>query len=154
MNRPSALAHLPRTAKVAAGVCALTIVTGCGAPVAVTPPSPTPTMCVDLSQELPKRVEGQDRRTTTPESAATAAWGDPPMVLRCGVPTPTAYTATASLLDVAGVSWFAEQLSAGVRFTTIGRVTNVEFTVPDAYSPEAYPLIDLAGAITDTVPTV
>lgn len=111
-------------------------------------------MCDDLARELPKRVEGQDRRTTTPVSAATAAWGDPPMVLRCGVPTPTTFTATASLLDVAGVSWFAEPLSAGVRFTTIGRVANVEFTVPDAYSPEAYPLIDLAGAITDTVPTV
>lgn len=70
MNRRSGHQHRPRAAAVAAGLCALTVLTGCGAPVAVTPPNPIPTMCDDLARELPKRVEGKTRRTTTPVSAA------------------------------------------------------------------------------------
>ncbi len=157
MMDPAQRLRFPRLSMTVSGfgvLATVVLLAGCGAPVAVTPPEPAFAACDDLAQELPKRVEGQDRRTTTPTSSATAAWGDPPMVLRCGVGTPVAYTPTASLVEVGGVSWFAEPLSAGVRFTTIGRVVNVEFTVPDAYSPEAYPLIDLTGAITKTVPTV
>ena len=157
MSRPVAHPRAPRSTTVAfAAAVALGFVVfaGCGAPVAVTPPPDVPSVCGDLQQALPKRVEGQERRPTTPESSATAAWGDPPMVLVCGVSTPAAYNSTSSLLDITGVSWFAEPLSAGVRFTTIGRVANVEFTVPDAYSPEAYPLIDLASAIATTVPKI
>ncbi|KWX09858.1 hypothetical protein TR74_07120, partial [Carbonactinospora thermoautotrophica] len=91
------------------------------------------------------------RRVTT-DSPLVAAWGDPPIVLRCGVPVPAAYQPTSQVVTINGVDWFPEQLTRGYVFTTVGRVANVEVSVPDAYAPEVNPLVDLAGAVADKVP--
>ena len=95
---------------------------------------------------LPRTVAGQDRRTTTPEGL-TAAWGDPPIVLRCGVPRPAALMPTSQLVTVDGVDWFAEPLSNGYLFTTYGRAAYVEVAVPSAYQPPAAVLTELAAAV-------
>jgi hypothetical protein len=73
-------------------------------------------------------------------------------VLRCGVPTPAALAPTSQLLTVDGVDWLPEQLTHGYLFTTVGRSVNVEVSVPDAYSPEAGALADLAPSIAATIP--
>lgn len=133
------------------------LLAGCSSPVAVPPPSPSPTgeaaaACAALGPRLPWLLEGQKRRPTEPDSDLAWAWADPPLVLRCGVPVPSALEPTSELLSIEGVDWLAEELSAGYRFSTVGRVATVEVTVPDAYSPEVNPLVDLAPAITATVP--
>lgn len=110
---------------------------GCATPVTVEPPPAVPPECAQIIDALPDRVAGQDRRRTDPESTATAAWGDPPISVRCGVPVPDAYAPTAQLVTVNGVDWLPEGLSSGFRFTTVGLPANVEVTVPDAYEPEA-----------------
>jgi hypothetical protein len=123
----------------------------------VAPPQPDPaaaTTCADLAEQLPTQVAAQDSRTTTPESALTSAWGDPAIILRCGVAVPAALTATSQLITVNGVDWFPQELTAGYRFTTTGRVANVELSVPDDYAPEAEALVDLAQAVSDTVPLI
>jgi hypothetical protein len=119
---------------------------GCGTPVALDAPPPTPA-CASLADSLPDRVAGQERRSTQPESTATAAWGDPPISLRCGTTTPTAYAPGAELLSVNGTDWLPEQLTAGVRFSLIGAPVVVEITVPDAYAPEAGVVAELSPAI-------
>ena len=58
------------------------------------------------------------------------------------------------LITVNGVDWFPQELTAGYRFTTTGRVANVELSVPDDYAPEAEALVDLAQAVSDTVPLI
>ncbi len=118
-------------------VCALTL-----GPGAATEPSTSPCRRRDrlppqhanaLVDDLPDAVQEGERRPTSPESDLTAAWGDPVIVLRCGVSSPAAYDPTAQLVEVNGVEWFPEELEHGYRFTTFGRSAFVEVTVPDRY---------------------
>ncbi|WP_405722654.1 DUF3515 domain-containing protein [Streptomyces sp. NBC_01537] len=118
-------------------------------------------ICGRLHASLPAKVDGLSRRALEPASRLTAGWGDPTVVLRCGVPRPEVltpgsktYNPTSDAADVNGVSWLVQQLEGGgYRFTTTGRTAFVEVTVPTEYAPEVNPLTDLAAAVKRTVPT-
>jgi Protein of unknown function (DUF3515) len=101
---------------------------------------------------LPDVLDGEERRTTEPTSLLTAAWGDPPIVLRCGVEPPAAYEPTAMLGTYDGVDWLPVETDDGYVFYATGRVAWIEVTVPAAYAPEPNPLIDLAESINANVP--
>lgn len=119
-------------------------------PVTVQPPTPTAaatSACQALHDALPASVDGAARRATSPASELTAAWGSPAVVLRCGVPRPAALEPTSQLVTINDVDWFPEQLSDGYRFTSYGRVADVEVRVPGRYAPEVNPLVDLADAM-------
>jgi hypothetical protein len=127
----------------------------CSTAVDVPTPDPGPTardVCGVLAEQLPDVVADQQRRDTVPDSDLTAAWGDPTIVLRCGVPEPEALEPTSELVSVDGVDWFPERLTAGYLFTTYGRVVFVEVSVPDDYAPEAGALTDLADSVQAAVP--
>ncbi len=141
----------------AAALAAAGVLAGCSTALEVAPPSADPeagAACQDLAAALPEAVAFQDSRPTEPDSELTSAWGDPAIVLRCGVGVPDALTATSQLITVDGVDWFPQELTAGYRFTTTGRAANVEVSVPDDYAPEAEVLVDLAEAVGDTVPLI
>ena len=87
-----------------------------------------------------------------PVSDLTAAWGDPPIVLRCGVDRPAAYEPTSVLGTYDGVDWLPVEADDGYVFYATDRVAWIEVAVPSAYAPEVNPLIDLAPAITASVP--
>lgn len=97
-------------------------------------------------------MSGQALRETGPESSLTAAWGDPAIVVRCGVPRPAALEPTSQLTSVNGVDWFAEELTGGYLFTTYGRQTYVEVSVPADYAPEIAPVTELTTAVAATIP--
>mgnify|MGYP001207748798 CR=1 FL=1 len=147
----------------AAGLLALA---GCSAgPVEVAAPSPAgeaARLCKALHAALPGEVDGLARRETAPASEFTAAWGDPAIVLRCGVPLPEvlrpgsgSYDPTAPAVGVEGVDWLPEkQGDDGYLFTTVGRKVNISLRVPGHYHPhETDPLVDLAPPVRKTVPT-
>lgn len=102
---------------------------------------------------LPATVDGRKRRATDPASVRVAAWGDPAVVLRCGVPRPRQLAPTSEVVEVNGVAWFLEPGSAYV-FTTVGRVANVEVRVPSSVERSAAtaPLVDLARAVSRNDP--
>ena len=125
---------------------------GCSSSVEVTGPTHGPAECKALLRALPDTVDGQQRRDVEPPDLLAAAWGDPAIVLRCGVPTPARLTASSSCAEVNGVGWFAEQRADAYRFTTIGRSTNVQVQVPYDYQPAADALVDLASAVRAHVP--
>lgn len=130
-------------------VAALLSLGGCSRQVAVTAPTPdatTAAQCAAVTAALPGTLADEDARQVTPDTGTTAAWGDPPIVLRCGVPVPVARTPTSLLTTVDGVDWFAEPLTEGVLFTTDGRAVNVEVAVPEDYEP-ATVISELAPAI-------
>ena len=112
--------------------------------------------CAQLVRRLPGTVDGQEQRAVSPDGALAAAWGDPAIVLRCGVARPSGLR-HASCFEIDGVGWLAtvDGVEVGadgpsdgpVTFTTIGLSTYVEVTVPDDYAPQADPLIDLAASI-------
>lgn len=92
------------------------------------------------------------RRSVEPNPDLTAAWGNPPVTLRCGVPEPKTLTPTSKLIAVDNVDWLPEKRSNGYVFTTIGRVANVEVSVPQDYEPETQALIELSGAVKSADP--
>jgi hypothetical protein len=101
---------------------------------------------------LPERIDSERRRKVTPDDTLTASWGDPPMVLRCGVGAPPLESPPAPAPQVDGVTWSARKLRDGYLFTTSGRTVFVEMLVPGRYAPEVNPLVDLAPAVRATVP--
>jgi hypothetical protein len=135
-----------------------------GADDGIVVPSPSAkasAICGRLYAALPAKVDGLTRHTLEPASRLTAGWGDPTVVLRCGVPRPEVLTPGAKTYDptsdaavVNGVSWLTQALQGGgYRFTTTGRKAFVEVNVPGRYAPEINPLADLAAAVRRTVPT-
>jgi Protein of unknown function (DUF3515) len=107
-------------------------------------------LCAGL--RLPEKVHGQSRRDTDPKSPLTAAWGDPAIALRCGVPRPAAMKPTSELVTINGVDWFPQPANRPVTFTAVGRQAYVEVTVPPKYNPAGDVLIELGDAITSTLP--
>jgi len=101
-------------------------------------------LCASVIGALPSTVDDAQLRR---RDQLVAAWGDPAIVLRCGVPRPAALLPTSRCDGVNGVGWFTETLGDGYRFTTIGRAAYVEVTVPAHYSPAANALVDLAPAV-------
>jgi Protein of unknown function (DUF3515) len=86
-------------------------------------------------------------KTRTPLDVRGAlAWGDPQIVLRCGVPAlgPT----TAQCLEVNGVDWVVADPGADpVVFTLFGRSPAVDLSVPASYgqSTASAALVDVAA---------
>jgi hypothetical protein len=91
-------------------------------------------------------------RDTEPAVPYVAAWGDPAVVLRCGVPLPAEYGPDSRLLEVDGIGWLPVDGEGGTFFTAVDRAVHVELAVPDDYAPEADVLADLAPAILDALP--
>ncbi|WP_230973351.1 DUF3515 family protein [Aeromicrobium terrae] len=101
--------------------------------------------CKALLADTPRTVAGQDARDVTDHVAS--AWGDPPIILRCGVEKPKALKPTSPCFPVRDVGWFAEKTPDGYLFTSIGRKYFVSVEVPKDYDPAADALADLAEVI-------
>ena len=112
-------------------------------------------LCKDLDKALPSKVDGQDRRDPTPASALTAGWGNPAIILRCGVERPSKMNdPEADGVEVNGVGWLLEkQKDSSFRFTTTLRKAYVEVTIPkDRTGDGMAPLVDLAKSVKKAIP--
>ncbi len=113
------------------------LIGGCSSAVKVVPfeGADQDSVCAEVAVLWPTTVGGESSRVTAVDSNTVAAWGDPPILARCGAPIvgPT----TDQCLDIGGVDWVAKQLEDGVRFTTFGRDPAIEVLVPDAYATES-----------------
>ncbi|MHC3471885.1 DUF3515 domain-containing protein [Streptomyces sp. 7R007] len=112
-------------------------------------------LCRNLDKALPSGVDGQDRRDPTPASALTAGWGNPAIILRCGVARPAEMgDPEADGVEVNGVGWLLQKQKDGsFRFTTTLREAYVEVTIPeDRTGGGMAPLVDLAPAIKKAIP--
>lgn len=103
--------------------------------------------CPAVVGVVPLRLDALHPRVVEPSSALVRAWGDPAVVLRCGVPDPPGYDPTATCLDVNGVGWYAEPQERGVRFTSRWSTPRIEVTVPSTYAPEAEWLSTLSSQL-------
>ena len=132
---------------------------GCGGgPIGIDEPAMTDrarATCEDLVAALPDRVADLERRETEPPEAPGAAWGDPAIVLTCGVGQPTGYDPVNGCTTVNGVDWYIPtgQLDAnGERdlvMTTIERAVAVEVVMPGEYWPPATTLADLSDVVAE-----
>ncbi|WP_098245012.1 DUF3515 domain-containing protein [Streptomyces formicae] len=127
----------------------------------VTVPSPEAKaagLCRDLHEQLPEKVEGLERTDPGPESELTAGWGDPAIILRCGVPRPPEMIdpdyAAKNGVKVNGVAWLLQKNDDGsYTFTTGARLAYVEVRLPEERTGDGLgPLTDFAGPIKKTIP--
>jgi uncharacterized protein DUF3515 len=144
----------------------LTAVAGCSFvgggphPAVPSPSGAAAADCRALHGRLPDDVAGRHRVTLEEKSPYTAAWGDPAVVLRCGVPRPDVltpgsehYNPTAPAVEVDGVSWLVAHEDDGYRLTTTDRKAYVELWVPKEVGQPTGPPADLAKAVKATVPS-
>lgn len=143
---------MPRRAHLIAAILALA---GCGfgavevEPYEVAPGAQRP--CDALLADLPDVVADAVSREVSPSSLPAAAWGRPPIVLRCGVGLPPEYRPDAVLTEFDGVAWLPVEGEGGVFFAAVEREPVVEVAVPDDYPP-ADVLADLTAPIRDHLP--
>ncbi|MDR7253555.1 hypothetical protein J2X46_002545 [Nocardioides sp. BE266] len=69
--------------------------------------------CEALVDDLPDTLAGEVRRSTDPDDALGAAWGDPAYVLTCGVDEPSDYEPTAECSVIEGVGWYVDEDQLG-----------------------------------------
>jgi hypothetical protein len=117
--------------------------------------------CERLIAALPDSLADERRRPVTPPTALGAAWGDPAIVLSCGVERPAEFDEFATCVEANGLDWFvpAEQVeddSLDVTFSTAGYRPIVQLAVPAEYRPEggAAALAELAKPLRGRLETV
>ncbi len=106
--------------------------------------------CAHLVDALPSRLGALPARRVTGSSRAAAAWGNPPVVLRCGLP-PRAGP-VGDLLTLDRVDWTFEADNTGVTWWTVRRRVTVEVRVPGRYDSQGPLLAMLSPALLRTVP--
>lgn len=110
--------------------------------------------CAALVEALPEVVDDAVRRDVEPAQPGLAAWGQPPIILRCGVEQPAGLDPTMAVLEVGGVGWRSLGGDGGTFFYLDGADVEVEVAIPDDYAPEAQVLLDLADAVRASVPGI
>jgi hypothetical protein len=114
--------------------------------------------CTNLLGDLPTAIPIS--KGTIPGRPAqstwtyVAAWGDPAIVLRCGVPRPKQLTVDSSdlLILTNGVNFLPVSTGTATVFTTVDRAAYIELTVPKSYAQP--PLGPIATAIAKALPAV
>ena len=106
--------------------------------------------CTDLVAGLPDEVDpGVARRPVTADAQRTAAWGEPPVLLACGVAPPERLSEPVTVNDV---QWNIRDSGASFTWTTTDRVVPVEVVVPDGYDNPAEIVNPIATVVAERVP--
>jgi hypothetical protein len=133
-----------RRTAAALGAAAVLVVGGCSrAPEVAAAPGADTAACQGAAKAYPDTVSRMARLDVA--AIAAAAWGDPAVIARCGVPAqaPT----EVQCVEVDGVGWIPEALSDGTRFTSFGTDPALEVLVPTAYAPEPLLLPAFTAAV-------
>ena len=109
--------------------------------------------CRDFVDALPDTLADEERGEVTPSDAPAAAYGDPAIVVTCGVEVPEDFDATAQCEVVNGVGWYLppdqyDDPDADLTITAVGWRPRVAVLVPDDYRG------DDQGAASDTAAAV
>lgn len=115
------------------------------------PPAAAEPACRPLLRALPSRLDDRPARSVRSASRSVAAWGEPPVVLRCGVPRPAGFVLAApNVVEVNRVTWFVRELGERNVWTAVDRPVYVEVTVPATQA--SAPVAVLARTVADTLP--
>ena len=113
--------------------------------------------CRRLVDDLPDTLAGEDAREISPADALAAAWGDPAIVLTCGVEQPSDFTDTSTCVQADGVGWYvpdevllSDDESLDVTMTAVGYRPRVQVVLPGDYRPEGFAAVASAlGRVVD-----
>lgn len=112
--------------------------------------------CALVLAALPEELEGGElgalerRQLRAPIPVGAAGWGEPPVVLRCGLGRPSELTATSQLLTISGVQ-FLEIPSTGMStWVAVDRSVYIAVALPPNSGSGA--LQQIATVIKHTLP--
>jgi hypothetical protein len=117
------------------------------------------TVCRALLSQVPAQLRDRVRRPVTAASGGTgseqnAAYGDPPIILACGVTTPS-YAPEENAVVLSGVCWLTRKGAGGSAvFTTLDREVPIAVTVPASYTQPGQWVIEFSPAIVGSVPSI
>jgi len=123
-------------------------------PVPVTPvgqPGADSAACTALMSALPVDLSGAHRRATNGGGPGIAAWGDPVIIMRCGLETPAQLDCSAAFTQINGVSWL-ELPAEGLPETTYiasDRSVRIALTLSNTYG--VGPIQQLSDIISATL---
>ena len=108
---------------------------------AVVPVSPVPSdpttvePCAQVLSALPLQLNAANPRIV--HAVQSVAWGDPAVVLRCGVARPAGLTAgsSAQTAGIDGLYWLVDDGKKSIVYTLIDRTVYVEVTLPSGSDP-------------------
>lgn len=148
-----AVARPGRVRAAAVLVTTLPLLTSCSpGPVEIgaAPAGAEAAACADLVGALPDRLVDQEEREVDGEHGA--AWGDPAIVLRCGVDEPAGFDELSTCQVVNDVAWYIpeEQVTGdpvAITMTTVGRRPGVEVALPEDYFPPAAAMAQLSQTL-------
>ena len=121
-------------------------------PVEVPPVTPeADASCPALMAALPLELAGEPSRPVQSDTPYAYAWGEPPIVLVCGVDRPAGLEPTSPLIQINGVNWFVDTGDPEqVVWTAVDRPVHVQVTV--SADTDSAPVTALCRVINDTLP--
>lgn len=121
-------------------------------PVEVPPVTPqADASCPALMAQLPLELAGEQSRPVVSDSPFAYAWGEPPVVLVCGVDRPAALERTSPLIQISGVNWLVDTTDPDrIVWTAVDRPVYVQVTV--SADTDSAPVTALGPVINDTLP--
>ncbi|GAA3674427.1 hypothetical protein GCM10022237_37490 [Nocardioides ginsengisoli] len=134
-----------RLAPVAAAIALPFLLSACGGAVEIDLPKLSATdqaTCDDFAAELPATLAEQKQVEIEPKSAPAAAYGDPAIIVRCGVPKPKGFGLASSCEQANGVGYYIPDAqytdqSSDVTLYAAGYRPRVEVSIPAKYRPNA-----------------
>jgi hypothetical protein len=123
------------------------VLAACGGPVEVEVPrlsTADRAACAAFAADLPDTLADEERVEIEPDDAPAAAYGDPAIVVRCGVAKPEGFDLTASCESADGVGYYIpdeqyDDQDLDLTLTAAGYSPRVEVTIPARYRPNAGP---------------
>lgn len=96
----------------------------------------TQAACVKVFAKLPVELGDLAPRRTETDSTFVAAWGDPAVLLRCGVARPLELTpkSAAFVIRINDVDWIPRKTADATVFTSIDRRVYIEVVVPQQWT--------------------
>jgi hypothetical protein len=113
-------------------------------------PGATSAGCAALDAALPATVDGHARRALVAAEPGVAAWGEPPVVLRCGIGDPEELTCSSALTVINGVSWLELSDSGTTTYIAVDRSVRLAVSLDDSVGIGA--IQALANTIGDVLP--
>jgi hypothetical protein len=101
--------------------------------------------CRDLVDALPDTLAGHDRVEAAGDTEYGAAWGDPAIVLTCGVGVPSDFTDTSTCVKINRTGWYvpddvllSDDQSLDVTTTEMLYRPRVRLFIPGDYRPDGF----------------
>jgi hypothetical protein len=121
-------------------------------PVEVPPATPAAdASCPKLMSSLPLELSHEPSRRVKSDTPYAYAWGDPAVVLICGVGRPAGFVVGVSTIQINGVQWYVDTDDPDTTvWTTVDRPVYVQISLPA--SVDSAPVTALTPQIAAALP--